>query len=76
MKTTWEERVLQFRRGLLKEFFDQCSIEQQGLFIQIFGTRDVPLKKLDNAIDLCERTVIKNRETGRLEAKNANQTPR
>lgn len=57
---TYKERIENFKRDLLQEFLSQCSEAQQELFRKIYVGK-VPVSKLDDAIDLCERTVLKNR---------------
>lgn len=60
--TQWNARVEAFKRELLAEYLDECSHAQRELFYKIFGNGTIAIGKLDNAIDLCERTVIKNRK--------------
>ena len=54
-------KIEAFKRGLLKESLEQCTEEQQAFFHRIFPT-GVPDKKLVGAIDLCERTIRKNKK--------------
>lgn len=52
-------KVEAFKRGLLKEALEQCTEDQQAFFHRIFP-KGVPEKDIVNAIDLCERTILKN----------------
>jgi hypothetical protein len=54
-------KVEAFKRGLLNEAFMQCTAEQQAFFHRIFPN-GVPEDKLVGAIDLCERTIRKNKQ--------------
>ena len=55
-----EQKVEAFKRGLLKEALDQCTPDQQNFFNRIFPN-GVPEKDIIGAIDLCERTIQKNK---------------
>ena len=56
-----KKQTIKLRYDALNKLLDQCTVEQKGKFYRIFnGT--VPESKLDQAIDLCERTVKKNSE--------------
>ena len=55
-----EEKVEQFKRGLLNEVLIQCSVDEQAFFHRIFP-EDVPEKDLEGAIRLCERTLKSKR---------------
>ncbi len=50
-----------FKRGLLNEALQQCTAEQQAFFHRIFPN-GVTEDKLVGAIDLCRRTIRKNKE--------------
>lgn len=49
-----------FKRGLLTEALKQCTEEQQTFFDRIFP-EGVSEDKLVGAIDLCRRTIRKNK---------------
>lgn len=55
-----EAKVEEFKRGLLNEALAQCTADQQAFFHRIFP-KGVPEDKLVGAIDLCERTIRKNK---------------
>lgn len=50
-------------RAILQKKLEQCTAPQQELFGRLYPG-GVPVSKLGNAIDLCERTIKKN-EAGR-----------
>ena len=56
------KRIENFRIQVLQELYDQCTEKQQELFNRIFtkGINKMPRKDIDGAIELCERTIIKN----------------
>jgi|FAXJ01.1.fsa_nt_gi hypothetical protein len=60
MSAEIEKKVETFKRGLLNEALAQCTAEQQAFFRRIFPD-GVPESKLVSAIDLCERTIRKNK---------------
>jgi len=49
-----------FKRGLLKESLEKCTSDQQAFFDRLFPS-GVPEDKLVGAIDLCRRTIKKNK---------------
>lgn len=53
-------KIETFKRGLLKEALEQCTENQQAFFHRIFPD-GVSEDKLVGAIDLCERTIRKNK---------------
>lgn len=57
-----KKEVLALRRKALLDILAQCTPEQQAFFEKIFlcGPQALPEKKIDDAIDLCERTIKKN----------------
>lgn len=55
-----EAKVEEFKRGLLNEALAQCTADQQAFFHRIFP-KGVPEENLIGAIDLCERTIRKNK---------------
>lgn len=54
------EEVEAFKRKLLKERLYQCTERQIDFFNKIYPN-GVPEEKLENAIDLCDRTIRKNK---------------
>ena len=60
MSTTVNDKIEAFKRDLLREALEQCTPEQQEFFHRIYPT-GVPESKLVGAIDLCERTIKKNK---------------
>jgi len=59
MNKSVKERVEDFKRAMLRDALAQCTESQQAMFSRLYpGT--VPEDKLENAIDLCERTIRKN----------------
>lgn len=57
------KRVEDFKRAELKKALSQCNQEQQKLFRKLFTKNskgEVVESDLISAIDLCERTVVKN----------------
>jgi len=64
MSAEINSKVEEFKRELLREALEQCTEEQQAFFHRIFPA-GVPESKLVGAIDLCERTIRKNK-AGRL----------
>lgn len=58
-----QERLRQFKRSLLFEFFGQLEQGQCEKFIRTYGNPiEVPNEKLEESIDLCERIVKKNKK--------------
>jgi hypothetical protein len=60
MSTQVQKEIEQFTRGLLQDRLAQCSESQQEFFHRIYP-EGVPTDKLENAIDLCDRTIKKKR---------------
>jgi len=58
---TTREKVENFKRDELSQMLNQCTGAQQAFFNRLYP-KGVPEKKLMNAIDLCERTIAKNRK--------------
>jgi hypothetical protein len=59
------KRIEKFRKDVLQELLEKCTPEQQEFFKRIFP-KGVPDKDLNSAIQLCERTVIKNEKEGKV----------
>lgn len=58
--TKAEKLVEKFKRNLLQCRLDECTISQRDFFHRIFPN-GVPEEKLTSAIDLCDRTIKKNK---------------
>lgn len=54
-----EKEVEDFKRKLLSERLEKITVPQREFFDRIFPN-GVPSGKLINAIELCDRTIIKN----------------
>ena len=57
--TESQKEVEQYQRGMLARRLEACTPSQKDLFNKIYPD-GVPLDKLMNAIDLCDRTIRKN----------------
>lgn len=68
MKIGDRKDVQEFLRGQITKALDQCSEKERAMFALIFGgdARDVRVRYLLDALELCERTLAKNEKTGRL----------
>ena len=55
-----KKEIEQFTRGLLKDRLIQCTDVQQKFFHRIWPD-DVPTNSLEGAIDLCDRTIKKDK---------------
>lgn len=54
------------RRKKLRRLYNMCTPPQQHLFNRMYiSVDDIPLKKIDWAIQQCERTIAKNTEDGK-----------
>lgn len=53
-------------RDTLKDLLSQCTEKQQAFFLRMYpeGIDKMSESKIANAIDQCERTVIKNKQGG------------
>ena len=58
--------IEQFTRNLLEERLTQCTEPQREMFNRIYP-KGVPANHLESAVDLCDRTIKKNREGKRHE---------
>ena len=56
-----KERIEAFKRQMLTEALDQVTEEQRKFFKQIYP-KGVPEDNLISAIELCERTITKNKQ--------------
>jgi hypothetical protein len=59
MSDSVQARVEAFKRNLLEQALNQCTKEQQTFFHRLYPS-GVPEESLVSAIELCERTIIKN----------------
>ena len=59
MSKNVEEKVEKFKREMLTAALIQCSEKQQELFRMMYPN-GVPTRRLESAIDLCERTIKQN----------------
>jgi hypothetical protein len=52
----------EFKVAQVKELVNQCTYEQREKFVRIFGNKIHALddQELNNAIRICEATIIKN----------------
>ena len=57
-------KIDNFTRAEILKLLNQCTKEQQNLFNRIYpeGISKIKSEKLNNAIRLCERTIVKNKE--------------
>jgi 3-methyladenine DNA glycosylase AlkC len=56
---TSKEQIEDYMREMLANRLSQCSQVQRDLFAKIFPG-EVPASKLEQCIDLCDRTIAKN----------------
>ena len=56
-----KEEIEQLTRNLLQERLAQCTTSQRAMFNRMYP-QGVPADRLESAIDLCDRTIKKNRE--------------
>ena len=54
-----KEEIEDFKRRLLADRLGQCTEKQQAFFHKVYPN-GVSAGRLENAIDLCERTIRKN----------------
>lgn len=57
--------VEQFKRSVLDTLLHQCTAEQREFF-RCIHTGEIPEKSLVSCIDLCQRTIIKNKKLNRV----------
>jgi len=62
--TDADKEVERFKREMLATRLDQCTQAQRDLFGKIYPGK-VPAGKLMQAIDLCDRTIAKNKKLNR-----------
>jgi hypothetical protein len=62
--TDIKQKIEQFKRQLLEDLMAECTPPQLELFGKCFPD-GVPSEKLTMALELCDRTVKKNREESR-----------
>lgn len=56
------KKIESFRKQTLVDLYNQCTPEQQNLFNRMYvSIEKIPDKKIDWAIQQCERTVAKNK---------------
>lgn len=63
MSVQTKKYIEDFLRGLLAEKLAQCTEKQRALFHERIYPLGVYADKLEDAIDLCDRTIKKNSET-------------
>ncbi len=57
--------ITEIVRPILRDLLSQCTPGQVEKFHRIYGSvDDVPLNKLQWAINSCERTIAKNKKEG------------
>lgn len=57
------KEIEDFKKSLIRRLLDQCTEPQIELFNRIFpDIEKIPADKIESAILLCERTVIKNQK--------------
>ena len=55
-------QIDEFKRTLLRELLQQCTIEQQEMFGRMYkSVEDISEDKIPWALQQCERTIEKNR---------------
>lgn len=55
--------IKKFRKKILIELYSQCTEPQKGKFNLLFKNIDsIPDNKIDSAILICERTILKNKK--------------
>lgn len=55
------KQIEDYKRQVLKDLYNQCTIPQQKLFCRIYkSSEEIKSSHLDNAICLCERTIEAN----------------
>ena len=59
--TNWTEDLELFKREALGKKLDECTVSQQEFFKKVYP-RGVTSNKLDEAIELCYRTITKNKK--------------
>ena len=61
-KPTFETKVLNYKKQILIEIYNQLTKSQQDCFDRILGCKPekVPPQSIATAYDLCERTIWKN----------------
>jgi 3-methyladenine DNA glycosylase AlkC len=59
MTESWMDDLELFKREVLKKKLDECTVSQQEFFKRVYP-RGVKNNKLDEAIELCYRTIAKN----------------
>lgn len=70
MSDAVKKEIEGFLRGLLSQRLAQCTEKQRALFDTVYPG-GVPDAKLEDAIDLCDRTIQKNmRESERSVARD------
>ena len=54
-------KIERYKRGILKEMYDQLTIPQQDIFNRMYVSIDkIESEKIDWAIQQCERTLLNN----------------
>ena len=59
--TSWMDDLELFKREVLKKKLDECTVSQQEFFKELFP-QGVKSNQLDEAIELCYRTITKNKK--------------
>ena len=67
MKYNWRAELDKHQRDMMQSMLDKCREDQREFFWKIFKN-GVPASKLNDAIDLIERTIVKNEKKSSSEA--------
>jgi hypothetical protein len=63
MKSEALKKIENFRRQTLASLYNQCTSEQQNVFNRMYvSIAAIPDRKIDWAIQQCERTIAENKK--------------
>lgn len=62
MSEAVKKEIEDFMRGLLAQRLAQCTAEQRALFHDRVYPKGVSNERLEDAIDLCDRTIKSNKQ--------------
>jgi hypothetical protein len=63
MKSEALKKIENFRRHILANLYNQCTSEQQDVFNRMYiSIAAIPDRKIDWAIQQCERTIEENKK--------------
>jgi hypothetical protein len=62
MSKATKKAIEDFMRGMLADRLAQCTPEQRAFFNDRIYPKGVRTDRLEDAIDLCDRTIAKNKE--------------